>query len=78
MTTDTEVINGHTYQMTRDDQGNVVAQVCQDAVSAPARPLLTKAAALIPPLVAGTATATQQQQALAALLALMLSRLDLS
>lgn len=77
MTSDIEIINGHTYLVERDDQGNIIAQIGRDAITL-ARPLLAKAAALIPPLLTGTATPLQQQQALAALLALQLGHSDLS
>jgi hypothetical protein len=74
MTSDIETINGHQYTITRDDQGNTVSQVgCDPAPALFIPPIRTAALALIAQLKAGSATAQQQQQALALILGLLLN-----
>lgn len=78
MTTDIEVINGHTYLVTRNDAGTVIAEVCQDTPPASAPPpIRAKAQTLITALKAGTATPLQQQQALALCLGLLMNLSDI-
>ncbi len=75
--TDIETINGHQYTVTRDDQGNILSMVaCDPPPATTVPPIIAKVKALIPILKAGTATPLQQQQALAATLALLLNLSD--
>ncbi len=72
--TDIETINGHQYEVTRDDSGAIVSEVCCDPLPAlPPPPIRTAAITLIQALKAGTATALQQQQALALILGLLVN-----
>jgi len=72
-TTDTETINGHLYTVTRDAGGNILTMVGADPLPPlAAPPIIAQAQALVAALKAGTATALQQQQAVAIVLAMLL------
>ena len=77
MTTDLETIDGHLYQVTRDDQGNIMSEVgCDPPPSTVPAPIRAKIQTMIGILKTGTATQAQQQMALALILGMLLNLSD--